>query len=360
MQLVSKPIITNIVIKALAVIIILILSLLVVRRVILRRGATSQVTPTPQTTRPSKFSPTPQTKSTTNPFGVMISGDSSQIKAQTAVKLGAKYYRPLSIFVDKWSGSCAECDAAVSAGLKLILTVRNNGGTPGVPTTPPTDLNAYKQTLGQIVDKYKPEVLVIENEENSGAIFYSGTPQQYLAELKAGCEVAHQKGIKCTNGGLVSSLVVAMVASQSNNPTQYLQKALVGAKADLASQINSPAAQKQISKGKELVTGYKAAGADFVNFHWYVADPSTISEAVNYLRSTSGLPVITNEVGQQANSDPAQVTNVMSELSKQGLPYIVWFSMDTNPPNGARALNDTNGSLRPNGTAYASFISSNY
>lgn len=346
-------------IKALAVLIILIFSLLVLRRVVLRRGTTSQVTPTPQTNQPSKFPPAPQTKSTTNPFGVMISGDTSQIKAQTAIKLGAKYYRPLSVFLDKWSGTCAECDAAVSAGLKLVLTVRNNGGG-GQPTTPPSDLNAFKKTLGQIIDKYKPEVLVIENEENSGAIFYTGSTGQYLQELKAGCEIAHQKGIKCTNGGLVSSLVVAMTANQSGNPTQYLQKALVGAKADLASQINSPAAQKQISKGKELVTGYKAAGADFINFHWYIADPSTISEAVNYLHSLSGLPVITNEVGQQGNTDSSQVTNVMSQMSKLGLPYIVWFSMDTNPPNGARALNETNGTLRPNGTAYASFISSNY
>src|SRR3989338_5781325 len=138
-----------------------------------------------------------------SPFGVMISGNTSQVKAQTAVKLGAKYYRPISIFVERWQGSCEECDAAVQAGLKLVLTVRNNGGA-GQPTSPPSDLNAFKQTLSQIVDKYRPEVLVIENEENSAALFYNGTTQQYLQELKAGCEVAHQKGIKCTNGGLVS------------------------------------------------------------------------------------------------------------------------------------------------------------
>ncbi|MBI2326060.1 hypothetical protein HYU91_01605, partial [Candidatus Collierbacteria bacterium] len=51
--------------------------------------------------------------SSSSPFGVMISGDTSQVKAQTAVKLGAKYYRPISIFLDKWSGTCTECDAAV-------------------------------------------------------------------------------------------------------------------------------------------------------------------------------------------------------------------------------------------------------
>ena len=346
-----------------AIIFIVLVALIGLRLAVrlVRQNRNSEPFSTPVGESPNAtYPPVVQKKSTSNPFGVMISGDTSQTKAQTAVKLGAKYYRPLSLFIDRWQGSCEECDAAVSAGLKLILTVRSNGGGPGNPSSSPSDLNAYKQTLGQIIDRYKPESLVIENEENSGTIFYSGTPQQYLAELKAGCEVAHQKGIKCTNGGLVSSLVVVMTANQLSNPDEYLKKALVGAKADLVSQINSPAAQKQISKGKELVTGYKAAGADFINFHWYVADPSTLSDAVSYLRSASGLPVITNEVGQQANMDPAQVTNVMGKLSELGLPYILWFSMDTNPPNGARALNDTNGTLRANGVAFASFIKSNF
>ncbi len=306
-----------------------------------------------------------QQKSTSNPFGVMISGNSSQIKAQTAVKLGAKYYRPISIFVERWKGSCEECDVAMAAGLKLILTVRNNGGA-GQPSTPPSDLNTFKRTLGQIIDKYKPEIIVIENEENSAALFYTGTPQQYLEELKAGCEIAHQKGIKCTNGGLVSSLVVVLVSDNYKTngdltkANEYLSRSLVGAKKSMISQVNSVKGQEQISKGKALLTGYKSAGADFANFHWYIADTNALSEAVIYLRSTSGLPVMTNEVGQQANTDPNQVTNVMKKIVDIGLPYAVWFSMDTNPPNGARALNESNGTLRRNGEAFTQFIKSNY
>ena len=295
----------------------------------------------------------------------MISGNTSQVKAQTAVKLGAKYYRPISIFVERWQGSCEECDAAVQAGLKLVLTVRNNGGA-GQPTSPPSDLNAFKQTLSQIVDKYRPEVLVIENEENSAALFYNGTTQQYLQELKAGCEVAHQKGIKCTNGGLVSSLVVVLVSENykaggdANKANEYLNRALVGAKQQFISQVNSKKGQEQIAKGKELLAGYKTAGADFMNFHWYTADTEALGEAVDYLKTASGLPVMTNEVGQQANTDPSQVTNVMQKIVNLGLPYALWFSMDTNPPDGARALNETSGTLRPNGEAYAQFIKSNF
>lgn len=308
---------------------------------------------------------TPPQKTTTNPFGVMISGDTSQIKAQTAVKLGAKYYRPIAIFLDRWTGTCEECDAAVSAGLKLILTIRNNGGA-GNPTIPPSDWNTYKSKLSQIIDKYKPEILVVENEENSAALFYDGTTQQYLEELKVACEIAHQKGVKCTNGGLVSSLVAALVSENykvsgdTKKADEYLNRTLVGAKQAMISQVNSPKGQQQLAKGRELLAGYKLAGADFANFHWYVADVPALGEAVSYLKAASGLPVITNEVGQQANTDPSQVTNVMNEIIRLGLPYALWFSMDTNPPNGARALNETNGSLRPNGQAYAQFIKSNF
>ncbi len=308
---------------------------------------------------------TPPQKTTSNPFGVMISGDNSQIKAQTAVKLGAKYYRPISIFLDRWTGKCDECDAAVNAGLKLVLTVRNGGGA-GNPSTPPSDWNTYKTTLSQVIDKYKPEILVVENEENSAAPFYDGTTQQYLEELKVACEVAHQKGIKCTNGGLVSSLVVFLVSEnyRANGDVkkadEYLNRSLVGAKQALISQTNSVKGQEQLAKGRELLAGYKSAGADFANFHWYVADAEALGEAVAYLRAASGIQVITNEIGQQANTDPSQVTNIMQKIVNLGLPYALWFSMDTNPPNGARALNETNGSLRPNGEAYTQFIKTNF
>ena len=318
-------------------------------------------------TKPGQVQNVTQTStSTSNPFGVMISGNTNQVKTETARKLGATYYRPISIFLDKWTGTCPECDAAVKNGLKLVLTIRNNGGGPQNPTIPPSDWNAYKAKLSQVIDKYEPEILVVENEENSAALFYNGTTQQYLEELKVGCEVAHQKGIKCTNGGLVSSLVVFLVSDNykangdATKANEYLNRSLVGAKQQLISQVNSKKGQEQITKGKELLAGYKSAGADYANFHWYIVDAEALGEAVAYLRAASGLPVMTNEVGQQANTDPKQVANVMQKIVNLDLPYAIWFSMDTNPPDGARALNETSGTLRPNGEAYAEFIKNNF
>lgn len=318
---------------------------------------------------PSVPKPTPNG----NPFGVMISaqGLDTNERIAAAKKLGAVYFRPNSVFVTTWNGACADCTAATNAGLKLLLTVRNNGGQQK-PTTPPTDLNSYKKTIGSIVDALKPTILVIENEENSETLFYTGTPQQYHQELKAACEVAHSKKIKCTNGGLVSSLVALLVADsynkagQKDKAVEYLNRTL-GSK--LAQQFGTddpqrvfqnPKAKQQIEKGLALLSGYKAAGADYVNFHWYIADTPALGEAVDYLKKATGLPAMTNEVGQQKTEDPKQVTAVMQKIKDLGLPYAVWFSIDIPGYGQARGLVDGNGNLRPNGQAFKAFIEANY
>lgn len=144
-----------------------------------------------------------------NPFGVMLPSQlvRSPGGIEVAKTLGAVYYRPASIFLDQWNGTCMECDIAAGAGLQLVLTVRNSG--PG-PTVPPRDLAAYQSTLGQVLDRYRPALLVVENEENS-ALFFTGTPEEYAVLLAAACRVAHSKGVRCTNGGLVSTLVALLV-----------------------------------------------------------------------------------------------------------------------------------------------------
>lgn len=306
-----------------------------------------------------------------NPFGVMI--PSVKLPNERKVEIAkddlkAVYYRPLSVFVDRWNGTCAECDAAVKAGLKLVLTVRNNGGKQaGGPTTPPTDLAIYKKKIGEIVGKYKPEVLVVENEENSAALFYQGTPAQYHEQLKTACEVAHAQSIKCTNGGLVSSLVAALVANdyiEKGDPKkadEYLKRTL---RPEQYQQYQKTAGKKaltdQVARGKQLLAGYKAAGADYVNFHWYIADTDALAEAVAYLTRVTGLPAMTNEVGQQGNESPEQVKNVMAKMVDLSIPYALWFSGDVEGYGGARSLLNPDGSLRPNGEAFDEFIETNF
>ncbi len=241
-----------------------------------------------------------------NPFGLILPSKlvrSSQ-GMQIAKALGAVYFRPTSVFLNQWNGTCLECDIALKAGLQLVLTVRNSGP---LPTAPPSDLAAYQRTLSQVLDKYRPVVLAVENEENS-ALFYTGTPQDYAAELKAACQVAHQKGIPCTNGGLVSTLVALLVyehcleTGQESKARDFAARVFTPEEQRL---LNSPQAQEQLRKGKALLQAYRAAGVDYVNFHWYIADTRALEEAVAYLRAQTGLPVITNEVGQSTD-DPTR------------------------------------------------------
>src|SRR6185436_9119899 len=54
--------------------------------------------------------------------------------------------------------------------------------------------------------------VVIEHEADSPAT-YGGTPEQYLAELSAGCQIAHQKGAHCTDSGISSTNLLLWLAA---------------------------------------------------------------------------------------------------------------------------------------------------
>ncbi len=299
--------------------------------------------------------PPPPALQSPNPFGVMLPpalARSPKAMVQVAQDLGVAYLRPEAIFLDRWDGSCPPCEAALQGGLGLVLTVRNGGGPS--PSMPPSDLDAYRQRLGRVLDRYRPALLVVENEENS-ALFYSGSPEQYGQELRAACQVAHQRGIPCTNGGLVSSLVALLVYQH------YLERGQADAARSFAArafdprqreELGSALARQQLEKGRALLAQYRAAGADYVNFHWYIADAAALGEAVAYLREATGLPVVCNEMGQH-NDDPRVTTALMEQALSLGLPIVVWFGLDG--PQ-ARGLMEPDGTLRPTGEAFRGFL----
>ena len=309
--------------------------------------------------------PTPTFNSSPNPFGVMTWGNSDEIKMQIARNLGAKYYRPLAVILDKNPLSCTECQAAMDKGFKLVLTIRANGGG-GIPTVPLTDWNTFRNILSQVLDKYKPEILVIENEENSST-FYTGTAQGYLQELTVGCEVAHSKNIKCANGGLVSKLLVVLVSESyqpdANKADNYLRRALTPEDyTTVTASIGSSVWLTQIQKGQVLLAGYKTAGADFVNFHWHKENAETIPEAVTYLNTASqGLPIINNEISPQKSISPNQVTSFMQTMLDLNSPYVIWYSNDADGTGRTgRALTDKNGNLNDSGKAYQKFTKDHF
>ena len=312
----------------------------------------SPVGPTSVTRSPTQISPLP---GAANPFGLMLGAGGLTIEQRIELVqlMGVPYFRPNSVFVQSWKGTCAECDAAQQAGLRLVLTVRNNGGD-GQASRPPDDLDAYAHTLGAILDQYRPALLIVENEENSN-LFYSGTPEEYGAELKVACDTAHAFGIQCANGGLVSKLVALLVYEHyvDTGDTDHAQSFAARVFApDEQSQLDSPRTRQQIQRGRALLQVYTASGADYINFHWYITDATALAEAVGFLSLQTGLPSMSNEIGQHDRS-PETVRNLMKAVVQLELPYAIWFSIDA--PQ-AQALINSDGTQRDNGLAFQEFI----
>lgn len=265
------------------------------------------------------------------------------------------WYRPNAIYLDRATLTCNECGMAASLGLKLALVLMPNGSA-GVPATPAMDIAKYKQQVTSVVQAFHPALIMADNEENSD-VFYTGTPAQYHAELRAACEVAHTYGIACADGGLVSRGVALLVVNdyaqsgQQDKALSMAQRSLGIPNLTTFAQVQQTlaASSDQIQRCHDLVAGFAADGADYINFHWYETDAGALQEAVAFLRrNSSGRPIITDEIGQR-NEDATEVTSKLATIKQLGLTFAIWFSGD-GPVS--RALQNPDWTLRPNGTAF--------
>jgi hypothetical protein len=299
-------------------------------------------------------------KGVKNPFGVFLSPRLFDIdtRVQIAKQLGVRYFRGSTADVLVWDGQCSECAAVHNAGLQFVLTIRNASSEQGT-SQPVTDVPAFQKTVGEILDLYKPALVAVENEEDIPR-YFSGTAEQYFTELKAACEVAHEKKIKCTNGGITYTGATWLTyesyvdSGQTQAAQSFAQRGLdPSQRPKTLSPQGQPIIQQVVDHEMSLVSRYKAAGVDYMNIHWYLADAQAFQETVQHMSQLTGLTVVTNEIGQQREPDANVVTGLLGAVETLKMPIAVWFSSDI---GFARALNDTNGSLRPNGDAFASFV----
>ncbi len=322
-----------------------------------------------------------------NPFGVLIDKtDNAAVpidkKILAAKALELNYIR-LRTDINTWSGNINNYYDFTSAGFKIILNI--NYGIPRgsmgekQPVPFPTDMDAYGKTVTSILDKYKPELVVIENEEdNSG--YHSGSADDYINELKTAISICHAKGLKVTNGGLTVREIMLLVyddfmsngkTQEANDfarralPPQYLVK--------LNNYKSMPVVQRALTFGKAVVQSYKTLNLDYVNFHWYepVAargkinsdarnadhiDPAVFAAVVNYLSRVTSKPVITNEFGV-LNTSPTLITGLMQKVLDEKMDYAIFYSGDG--VGGSVALQNGDGSLRQIGEAVRNFIKKN-
>ena len=151
--------------------------------------------------------------------------------------LGVKYIR-YQIILKEFKGTDSRYQTYIDNGYKIILNI--NYGNPQRGAVPfPTDMVAYKSLLESVLNVYKPEIAVIENEPTT-AQFHSGPIENYITELKTAVSVCNAKGVKVADGAM---------------GVQLVQMAMNGQGFD------------KVAQTKKLIEAYKTISLDYVNIH---------------------------------------------------------------------------------------------
>lgn len=316
-------------------------------------------------------------------FGVMVAKSEGHIippsqQVKVARDLGVNYIRT-KIDISTWTGSSDAYDTYAAAGFKILLNIisgvpRNAAGE-HAPVPFPTDMNAYAKALNSILDKYKPEVVVIENEEDNPN-YHSGGADDYINELKTAIQVAHSKGLKVTNAGITFREVCLIVyddmmqQGKKQQAIEFAQKVFPPNVLNRINNLNMPAVKRQLDFGRKIIAAYKTLDLDYVNFHWYepikargingadvndtIVDPKIFEFITNYLKTKTGKPILSNEIGV-FNPSPALVKGLLQSVKDAGLRYAIFYSADGGVGK-AVGLQNGLGELRPNGEAFRQFI----
>jgi hypothetical protein len=273
--------------------------------------------------------------------------------------------------------SVEDTSAFRSVGLKTFLTVYGmRFRTPGAIQP---DYDTFGANLKWVIEQYHPDMIVVENEADNPP--YTEAADEYLKEVKTACGIAHVEGIQCTDSGMTTKMVLALIVknyllrgdvAHANYYARYLRLwfpmhfMLDPTGPELSQMLENAGA----SRAEQILKGLRSAGADRVNLHWYVRPgggfpprehTELLVQAIMMMRGVSGLPVVGGEVGMDlphgsdVTVDPAPFVAMMNTMANLGVsPLIVWdpgsglFGQNQN----ARSLVDAQGNLLTLGKAY--------
>lgn len=309
-------------------------------------------------------------------LGVMLGNimGSPQKRIEIARQLGASWYRPEPVLLGQAEPKCEDCEAARTAGLKLVLVVRNSAA-PNKPSIPASDA-AFQQKLRTVLDQYKPQILVVENEPEEQQNSFAGSPEEYGAELKAACETAHAANIKCTDGALSSPDMAGVVieelwksdrlqasdfgiateivrAKGSGSSFSVLGRTIGGDNGQQeailkATGIYLEKHRAEIDRARAFLMAVAGANADYANFHWYELRPEEITTVLDILGRLNKRPPMTDEVGQ-TEERPFETGEKIRLLRAAEVRPVIWAGIDG---KGTVGLVDKNGNLKANGQAF--------
>jgi hypothetical protein len=319
-----------------------------------------------------------------NPYGLMLWPKDDRdlgTAAARAAALGVAWYRPPTLFIDRWraTSDCTPCRDLSKVGLKLAITVRNGGreSLPRRPSTPPADLAAFEAGIATILALWRPDLLVVEDEENEPLRYAdgqapgvwdsgSGTARLYRRELDSACRQAHANHLSCSNGGLSYAAAAGLTwltllnEGKSTQACDYARRSFgdpeMGIDATSLCRIQEIGKVPAVLRGRllrnadQLLPVYRDSAIDAVNFHWYGTDAVALTLTIDVLQRLVGKPAITNEIGQRKDfADPGHVRPLLRAAFAGHMQLVVWYSVD-----GVDSLSlfDRDGSLRPSGEQF--------
>jgi hypothetical protein len=301
-------------------------------------------------------------------------GKTPQQRIDVAKQLGASWYRPAPVLLEEPEPICPDCQLAKAAGMKVALVIRNSASTAKASAASADEV--FKRKVGDVVERYKPDLLIVEDEPDNQKDSFAGSAEEYGAELKAACEVAHSMNVRCANGGLSSKGTAGLVIDQrwktdqidaakfantieftrasGHDPLNIVVKKVGEGKSDLDAIVG--AAEKylaqnraEIDRARAFAGVVDASGADYFNFHWYELQPDVLPKLAEVLHELSKRPLMTGEVGQR--SDRAFETGEkIRVLLDNGVRPVIWAAADAK--DGAVGLVDGKGKLRATAAAF--------
>jgi hypothetical protein len=248
-------------------------------------------------------------------FGASISNVLADDKIIVAQKLGVGYVRT-AINLKNLNGKNM-VDLYLKNGFKILLNL-NYGQVTDQPIPFPKDMVAYRKLIENVLNKYKPEIAVIENEPTNKN-FHSGPIEDYITMLGVAIDVCKARGIKVADGCI---------------HIKYVQQIMQGLT------LNENATEV-----KKLIAAYKTLDLDYVNVHTKGEDlPYPVDEiksTANYLRSKTGKQVITNEFSIHSDS-PELLKSMVQGWKDGGYVYAIVYSGNSGsqamPLNNATTL----------------------
>jgi hypothetical protein len=309
-------------------------------------------------------------------LGITLPGLSGapEHRIQVAKQLGGKWYRPDPVFL-AGDAKCDDCEAARAAGLNIDLVVRN--GAPGKPSTAVTNADDFKNKLRAVLGREKPAMLVVEDEPEDAHNF-SGTPDDYRAELTAACEVSRSLKIPCANGGL-SSVATANLVIDQRFPSDQIDAANIALSTELirvktgkglnvnifnksvghdkdvqeavvkATQQYLDKQKPGIDRTRQFLVAINGVHVDRLNFHWYELQPDNVPRVLDSLHQLSKLDLMCDGMGEKQERGFE-----VDEKLRQAITNYVWPTIwaGTDGREGSVGLVDKKGKLRPNASAF--------